>query len=297
MRQPMLCHPSLTGAPAAIIALAIAVASVLSCQRPTSTTGSQPAQLPMDRTEVREEFKAHFDAFDVDGAFLLYDMTTDRWVAYHLEMADMPMTPASTFKIMNSLVGVETGVIDDWHFVIPWDGVMRQYDIWNRNHTLQSAFTHSAVWYYQELARRVGEQRMRHYLKAAGYGNQDMSGGIDRFWLTGGGLRITPLEQIEFLRRLHDDELPFSKRTMNIVKDIMVSERAIGHVIRSKTGWGSQSMEVPMEIGWYIGWLETPQGDYLFATCLMTDDPDHPQFIAARREITFRIFRDLGLIQ
>lgn len=213
--------------------------------------------------EVREDLKKYYDQFGVSGSFMLYDQNNDRYVYYQPEQLDQPFTPASTFKICNTLIGLETGVIPDEHYTMSWDSVPRNV-YWDQDHDLASAFQYSVVWYYQELARRVGEDRMKNWLDKTEYGNQDISGGIDLFWLTG-GLRISPRQQIDFLRRIYRNELPFSERSLEILKKIMVLRESPDHVLRGKTGWGSQEEQ---EIGWFVGYVTTKDNVYYFANCV-----------------------------
>ncbi len=244
-------------------------------------------------TELRDDFRQHYDRYRVQGSFALLDPQTDRLVLCNAEQFDRPFTPASTFKIGNTLIGLETGAVADAGTVMPWDGTVRPNPAWNRDHDLQSAFRHSTVWYYQELARRIDPAQMQHWLTAADYGNADTSGGIDRFWLTG-GLRISPRQQLDFLQRLHDSALPFSPRTMDITRNIMTVEDTLGHVLRAKTGWGTQD---GMDIGWYVGYVETHGKVYYFANCIQTTDPDHKDFARARIDIARLILHDLGLLE
>lgn len=215
--------------------------------------------------EIRDDFKAHYDAYGVSGSFALYDQHNDRYILYNEAQFKQPFTPASTYKICNSLIGLETGVIEDENHTIAWDSVKRN-PVWDKDHDLKNAFRNSTVWYYQELARRVGPEKMQMWLDRANYGNRNTSGGADLFWLTG-GLRITPEQQIDFLRRLHDNELPFSQRSIDIVKKIMIVRDTAGYVLRSKTGWGGQDGQ---DIGWYVGYVETADNVYYFANCVQT---------------------------
>ena len=198
--------------------------------------------------EIRDDLKKFYDQYKVYGSFVLCDQSNDKYIFYNQSQFKQPFTPASTFKICNSLIGLETGVIKDENFIIPWDSVTRRVPAWNQDQDLKTAFKNSTVWYYQELARRVGGEKMKYWLDKANYGNADTSGGIDKFWLTG-GLRITPEQQIDFLKRLHDNTLPFSQRSMDIVKSIMTAKDTLGYVVRAKTGWGEQDNK---EIGWYV---------------------------------------------
>ncbi len=241
--------------------------------------------------ETKDEFKKYFDEAGVQGSFALYDLKRDRYVLVNPTQFERPFIPASTFKICNSLIGLETGVIPDEHFVLKWDGVKRQVASWNADQDLQAAYKNSAVWYYQELARRVGGKRMKSWLDKAKYGNADTSGGIDLFWLTG-GLRVTPKEQLDFLKRLYQGQLPFSKRSIRIVEKIMIEEQAPDYTLRTKTGWGEQGEE---NIGWYIGYLTTKDDIYFFATCIQKSRPDD-NFPKHRKTIAKKILSELGVL-
>ena len=248
-----------------------------------------PGYTQKQETEIRDDFKKYYDQFNVKGSFVLYDQKNNKYIFYNQEQTTQAFTPASTFKICNSLIGLETGVIKDESFIIPWDSVIRQRPEWNSDQDLKAAFKNSTVWYYQELARRVGGQRMKYWLDATKYGNADTTGGIDLFWLRG-GLRITPLQQIEFLIKLHDNKLPFSQRSMDIVKKIMIAKDTLDYVIRGKSGWGDQPDSE--DIGWYVGYLETKDNVYYFANCIQTKDFSKAP---ARKDIVYLILDDLKL--
>ena len=246
-----------------------------------------------DRVEERADFARHFGEADVAGTFVLYDSAERRTLVHDAERAREQFIPASTFKILNSLIALETDVVADTTITFWWDGTERSIPPWNRDHTLATAFEHSVVWAYQAIAREVGEGRMHDYVRRAGYGNEDVGGGIDRFWLTG-DLRISPMEQVAFLERLRERRLPFSERTIALVEGIMVEERGPGYVLRAKTGL---AVGTPADVGWYVGYIvrETPDGErpYYFALQMDVERPDH---IAARRGIARAILTDLGLL-
>jgi len=242
--------------------------------------------------EIRDDFKKYYDQFDTEGTFVLFDENNDRLIKYNQSLSDEPFIPASTFKILNSLIGLETGVIEDENFVLTWDSVVRQVPDWNKDQDLKTAFKNSTVWYYQELARRVGGEQMNYWLDKVDYGNADTSGGIDKFWLSG-GLRITPQQQIDLLKRLRNNTLPFSQRSMDIVKEIMIAEENTDYIIRGKSGWSSQDNK---DIGWYIGYLETKDNVYYFANCIQTADLNNNNFGKARKEIVYQILNELKLI-
>ncbi|MBK9044644.1 MAG: class D beta-lactamase [Saprospiraceae bacterium] len=246
--------------------------------------------------EIRNDFKKYYDQFQVEGSFVLYDPQTAKYIFYNQDQYKQTFSPASTFKICNSLIGLETGVIQDENYIIPWDSVTRN-PVWDKDHDMKTAFANSTVWYYQELAKRVGGQKMKYWLDKTNYGNADTSGGIDRFWLTG-GLRISPEQQIDFLKRLHDKKLPFSLRSTDIVKRIMITRDTLDYVIRAKKGWGGHESK---EVGWYVGYIETNGNVYYFSNCIqmesekLNDVHRAGSFDHARKEIVFKILEELKL--
>ncbi|HEY2395476.1 MAG TPA: class D beta-lactamase [Rudaea sp.] len=202
------------------------------------------------------DWKAEFAGRQVPGTVLIYDEQADRYDVFDRARAQTPMLPASTFKVFNALVALETGAVKDEYEVIRWDGVKRQFDGWNRDHSLASAMKFSAVWFYQEMARRAGQERMQEWVDKAGYGNRDIGGGIDQFWL-GGKIRISAAQQIEFLRRLAHGSLPFSERAQEAVRRITIVEAAPDYVMHGKTGWAPKGNNGrTTDLGWYIGWIE-----------------------------------------
>ena len=160
------------------------------------------------------------------------------------------------------------GVVQDEFQVFRWDGTRRDIESWNVDQDLRSSMRNSTVWVYQQFARAIGERQERRYLQSIAYGNADPSGGIDRFWLDG-NLRISAEEQVSFLRRLHRNALPFRAEHQRLVKDVMIVEAGRQWILRAKTGWQAQ---VQPQVGWWVGWVEWPQGSVFFAsisTCRM----------------------------
>ncbi|EDY81093.1 Penicillin binding protein transpeptidase domain, putative [Verrucomicrobiia bacterium DG1235] len=217
-----------------------------------------------------------------DGTLCLYDLKTQTYRTNRNPSIDTPRIPASTFKIFSSLVALETGVIDSREATIEWDGNWNSRTELNRDLTLQSAFRLSAVPHYQELVRRIGPARMQRHIDAVGYGNRDISGGDDSFWLTG-ALRITPRQQIEFLTRLYSDDLPFSPETMAAVRAMMLVEETASYKLRAKTGLAI--LEGDRYTGWWVGWGERKAEVTFFATVLDAQSPDET-FAHARIAIT-----------
>jgi beta-lactamase class D len=232
-------------------------------------------------------FGRHFQEMGVEGSILIYDLKANRTYQHNPTRNATSFVPASTFKILNSLISLETGVIADEVAILTWDGIKRDIKEWNHDLNMREAFKRSAVWFYQVLARRVGHERMQDFVTKVGYGNKKIGGekDIDKFWLEG-ELRITPQEQIQFLRRFYNQDLPFSQRTFSIVKDIMVVEQTPDYTIRAKTGWEG-------ELGWYVGYLEKSKNVYYFAVNI---DIRNEKDVAARKELMRRCFKDLKLL-
>jgi beta-lactamase class D len=230
------------------------------------------------------------------GAFVLYDLKNDHYLRHNPARCNQRLPPHSTFKIPNSLIGLETGVIADADFVIPWD--RQKYppetamiEEWNRDHTLRSAIKYSVVWYYRELARRVGEARMKKMVASLNYGNQDISGGIDHFWLNS-SLKISANEQVEFLKRFYQGKLPVSERSTKIVKDILVLEKTPEYTLSAKTGGGPRGSG--RYLGWFVGYLETKGNVYFFATNI--DGDSFASIREPRIRITRQILTELGYL-
>lgn len=240
------------------------------------------------------DFSQHFRDLAVEGSILIYDATSDRTYQHNPQRNVTPFLPASTFKILNALISLETGVIADDVAVLTWDGISRQVPEWNRDLNMREAMKLSAIWFYQVLARRVGHERMQKWITQVGYGNQTIGSeaAIDRFWLEG-ELRITPQQQIQFLQRLYKNDLPFSERSLAIVKDMLVIEKTPDYTIRAKNGWIGFGSKTMRQAGWMVGYLEKGKNVYFFATNIdFRTEADAPK----RMQVTRRCLKALGLL-
>ena len=230
----------------------------------------------------------------IDGAFVLLDGQTGQLRYYQRERARRRYLPASTFKIPNTLIALETGVASGPDFPLPWDSSAAPTTraAWARDQTLATAFRNSVYWYYQELARRVGEGRMRDWLARLDYGNQDM-GGLDNFWLRG-DLRISPEEQVRFLRRLHDGDLPVSARSRAIVRELMLLEDAGAYRLYGKTG--SSDVTPTRENGWLVGFVEVGDGVHYYALNMEGETVWEDWPPGARADLVVRILERAGVV-
>ena len=224
-----------------------------------------------NNVEEDESLKSYFDSAGVTGCFALFNNGQNNFTIYNLaRYRDSSYTPASTFKIVNSLIGIQTGVIRDENMVIKWDGVKRWNEDWNRDLTMKEAFAVSAVPYYQEVARRIGRDTMKIWIDSLGYGNRDISGPIDSFWLNN-RLKIKPDEELGLVKKLYFDQLPFFKRTQDIVQSVMLREQNSNYKLYYKTGWGFP--ENGDEIAWIVGWIEENKHPYFFVLNIESSTP------------------------
>ena len=257
------------------------------------------AQCSTPTGEHHPEWEKYFDEYHVPGCITIYDLTNSRFIDYNADRCTQRFIPASTFKIPNSIIALETKVIPDTSFVIKWDSVVRRSESWNRDQSMQDAFHHSAVWYYQEIAKKVGVEKYQYYLNLFHYGNMNPGGALDSFWLTG-DLRISCDEQVEFLKNFYSYQLRVSKRTIDLVKGMMLLEKNPAYTFSGKTGWGMMdSEEQPgkqKNIGWLVGYVEKGTEVYFFALNIESPEPSPADFAASREKIARDCLRAAGII-
>jgi len=203
-------------------------------------------------TVVRPEWSRHFDEKGVHGTFVLFEPAKDRYLVLDPARAKQGFIPASTFKIPNALIGLEVGSIGDENEVFHWDGKPKPYPEWERDQTLASGMRYSVVWMFQEVARRTGKERMKEWIAKLDYGNRDIRGGIDLFWLHG-AIRISAMQQVEFLRKLAEGELPMTQRSQRLVRNALVLEKTPEYTLYGKTGTSGQLRN---PVCWWVGWVE-----------------------------------------
>src|SRR5260221_1315327 len=203
-------------------------------------------------TVARSDWQKFFEARGVRGPFGLFEPAKDRYLVFNEARARTRMLPASTFKIPNALIGLEVGSITDENEVFHWDGKPKPIAAWERDHTLGTGMRESVVWMFQEIARRTGRERMREWIDRLDYGNRDIGGGIDLFWLQG-SLRVSAVEQVDFLRKLADGELPMSQRSQRLVRHALVVEKTPAYTLYAKTGTSIRSKN---PVWWWVGWVE-----------------------------------------
>lgn len=265
------------------------------------STSFLSAQIPNYNSVKNVDLSSQFNGFA--GSFVLLDINNDKYFIFNDSLSKEKFSPCSTFKIANSLIALESGLADDANYLIEYDSIKNPpqawmfenepFKHWMQNHTMATAIKYSVVWYYQELARRIGKEKMSAYLKKLNYGNNDISSGIDQFWLCG-SLTVSAFEQVQFLKKLYQEKLEgFSKYSQQTVKNIMLYEVNTNYQLYGKTGGGDCSKN--QVIGWYVGFVKTNSNAYIFAMNIFVKD-----FNDLRRNdriaLTKLILKELGVI-
>lgn len=241
-----------------------------------------------------KSLKKFFDANKVEGCFAIMDNASGKFTVHNLgRYRDSSYLPASTFKIVHSLIGLQTGKIINDSMVIKWDGVARSNAAWNKDLTMYEAFRVSSVPYYQEVARRIGKDTLQFWLDSLTYGTRKIKGPVDSFWLNN-TLKVTPDEQLGLVKRLYFDQLPFFKTYQQTVKAAMLMENNSNYRLGYKTGWGFK--ENGNAIGWVVGWIEENKHPYFFVLNIESPDKDF-DMSTIREKMLKDILKHLGFLE
>jgi beta-lactamase class D len=252
-------------------------------------------RLTLKNTVIRSDFKRYFDSCNVEGSVVIYDYSRKQYIVSDTTQIYQEVLPASTFKIPNLLIALETNTIRSENDTVKWigstDTVKYGYrpEIYH-DMTVKEAFQVSAGWLFVELAKKIGKENYQKFLTKTGYGNSDLSQIDPDFW-NFGSFGVSPVNQVLFLQNLYENKLPFSRRNMEIVKTVMINEQRKGYTLRAKTGW---TRDKGLNTGWWVGWEEKNGKVYFFATRLLQDRKNNGQnFANCRKEITRKILSEL----
>jgi len=217
----------------------------------------------------------YFNENHLRGTFALFNNINGEFTVYNMQRyRDSAYLPASTFKIVNSLIGIETGIVKDSATIIKWDSINRTIPQWNQDLKMYDAFKYSAVPWFQELARRIGRDTMQHWLDTLGYGSYYgkpvIKSNLDTFWLDN-SVKVTADEQLGLVKKLYFSQLPFQPRSQRMVKNMMLMEDNPNYKLSYKTGWGFT--ENGHSLAWIIGWIEENRHPYFFV--LQLESPNH----------------------
>lgn len=268
----------------ALCATVISAATLVGCQNIQSQ--AQPLVL---KKQTQDQIKTAFENIQTTGVLVTYDGKNFQKYGNDLSRVDQRYIPASTFKMLNALIGIQHHKTSP-NEVFKWDGQKRAFRSWEQDLTLAEAMQASAVPVYQELARRIGLELMASEVKRVGYGNQNIGTQVDNFWLVG-PLEITPVEEVKFAYALAKQQLPFDPSTQQQVRDMLLIENVQGIRIYAKSGWG---MDVNPQVGWWTGWVEQPNGPVTaFSLNMEMKKAEHAD---ARKAIVYQALQQLGLL-
>jgi beta-lactamase class D len=277
-----------------ITSIAIFLILFISCKENKGITTINKEQ-SANKNIIKPEFQSIIDSSDVKGSILIYDLNQDVYYSNDFEWSNKGNLPASTFKIANSIIGLETGVIENDSVIFKWDGEKKWLKNWEQDLILRDAFQFSCVHCYQEVARKIGSKRMNDYVSKLNYGNLEIDAtNIDKFWLEGAS-RISQMQQIDFLKRLYNFELPISKRTESIMRKIMLIEETDQYKLSGKSGLSNNNGEYN---GWFVGFVEFKNNTYLFATNLEPKKEfNFDSFIKKRLDLTLLGLRKMNVLK
>ncbi|MGG3888578.1 class D beta-lactamase [Metabacillus fastidiosus] len=219
-----------------------------------------------------------------DGTMVLKKLKNNKVYVYNKERSKKRFTPESTFKVPNALIGLQVSAVRDEYEVKRWDGVVREFENWNRDHSLASAMRESAIWFYQDMARDIGETRMQEKIRILEYGNQDLTGRIDSFWLDS-SLKISALEQINFMENLVEEKLPFEEKHQKTVKRMMIQDEQDDYTLHGKTGTRLSDFG----LGWYVGFINTKEDIWILAVNINGSGTE-------AKNITVETLKQMGII-
>jgi beta-lactamase class D len=237
------------------------------------------------------DLKDLFEGQNLYGQILIYDESSNQYTSSDFGIAKTKFSPASTFKIPNTVVGLESGLYSE-NSIFKYDGKKRMSKEWEKDLNLREAFQESCVPCYQELARKVGEDQMRSILDSMRYPGMNFDKkSLDNFWLTEGS-EISSLEQVDFLRRLVTKQFPLKEGTLTSLKNIMVADTTKYGIMYAKTGFGESEGKY---LGWYVGYIQKPKNRIYFSTVIRPiTDYDKGVFMAERKTLTNNVLRTLG---
>ena len=271
----------------------ISLFSLMGCLALTNAQGItgpvQEEKAPkLQQSVTYEDLSSYFKEYD--GSFVLLDLESGHYQVYNDANSKKRVSPDSTYKIISSLVGLETEVVTNENAQMEWDGTIHPFEQWNKDQTLTSATINSVSWYFQKVDSLVGKTRIESYLKQMGYGNVDLSGGINEFWLES-SLKISPIEQVKILEKLYTYKLPFSRRNIDIVKKTIKLSDQDKITLYGKTGTGIVNGN--QLNGWFVGFVESKGKVFAFATNIQgkvwTDG-------ATAKTITLSILKDKNIL-
>lgn len=241
------------------------------------------------KQQYQKSIKKYFNEAHTEGVIIIKDSDQLSIYGNNLSRAHIQYVPASTFKILNALIGLENNKVTTTE-IFKWNGQKRALSNWEKDMTLGEGMKVSAVPIYQELARRIGLELMQKEVKRVKFGNSNIGTQVDNFWLIG-PLKITPIQEAEFAYQLAHKQLPFKPEVQNEVYKMLLIEERNGNKIYAKSGLGTDKMT---QVGWFTGWVEQSNGKKIAFSLNLDMKPNMANSI--RNEIVLKSLINLGII-
>lgn len=198
-----------------------------------------------------------------DGCFVLYNRHDDSWKIYNIEHATTRTSPDSTYKIYSALFGLEENIITPKNSLIHWNKKRYIFNAWNKDHNLYTAMDSSVNWYFQTIDNELGKSNIKKYIDKINYGNRNVHDALASYWMES-TLKISPIEQVELLSKVYNNKFDFKQNNINTVKQAICLSSSGNGNFYGKTGTGRVNGQ---DInGWFIGFIETSNNTYYFAT-------------------------------
>ena len=277
--------------PMRLFFLWILIVGVFGCGR------IQPEVAHKNNPWENTDLASHMDG--IPATFVFLDVNRDIQLVHNRDRAATRFSPCSTYKIPNTLIALDTGVMKNADSQIPWDktkypkqpfwdDLKTQFGLnWETDHTLESAFQNSCVWCYTEIAEQIGLARMQKYVSRFNYGNTDIDSGAQPFWLDS-SLQISAVEQVVFLKRFVQNDLGLRESTIRQARRVFKQEQKGETTLYAKTGSGKN-------IGWFVGFVEDRTRRYVFAFNMDKDAVPREAFARKRISIPKGILAELGV--
>lgn len=211
----------------------------------------------VNNTKVDPSLKKYFDSSNVQGSFSFLNNQLGIITVYNMDLDTQRFTPATSFKLLTSLIGIQTGKISNENTVLT-TGTGKDSAL-----SFKEAFKTSSNVFFQTLANQVGKDTMKVWIDSIGYGNKNVNGPVDSLWLND-QLKISPDEQLGFVSKLYFSQLPFQKYAQQMVQDQMLQEDNNLYQLSYATGSGTDDKN--NAIGWVLGWIVENQHVYFFVT-------------------------------
>jgi len=217
----------------------------------------------MNNAKINNDLKKYFDSAKVDGSFSFLNNQIGNITVYNMKLDTQSISPGTSFKILNTLIGVQTGKITNENTVLKTNSGD------TAKITLKEAFDNSSVGYFQQLAQQIGKDTMKHWIDTISYGNKKINGPVDSFWLNN-ELKISPDEQLGLMSKIYFEQLPFQKYAQQMMESLMLKEDNTLYKLSYATGTGID--EKNNSFGWVLGWIEENRHVYFFVTLIKAPD-------------------------